>query len=234
MKHASHRIRQVIGVGAATAALAGVSYVGTTWLRYGKESPGRGCRDSLLGRFLPEYEVREYHQTKVAAPADLTFAVARELDIQRSGLVTAIFKGRELLMGSESTKREQSKDFLSDVLALGWRVLAEEPGRELVMGAVTQPWNADVKFRGLAPEEFTAFDDPGYAKIAWTMAVEPTGPHSSIFRTETRVVTTDPESRRRFRRYWSVVSPGVVMIRYEMLRLVRREASRRFRAAHSN
>ena len=130
---------------------------------------------------IARYEVREYHETKVAAPADLTFVVARELDMQRSGLVRAIFRGRELLMGLEPTKREQSKDFLSEVLALGWRVLAEEPGRELVMGAVTQPWNADVEFRGLTSEEFTAFSDPGYAKIAWTMAVEPAGPDSSIF-----------------------------------------------------
>jgi hypothetical protein len=30
-------------------------------------------------------------------------------------------------------------------------------------------------------------------------------------------------------RYWSLVSPGVVLIRYEMLRLVRREAAGRFR-----
>lgn len=125
-------------------------------------------------------------------------------------------------------------DLLSEVLALGWRVLAEEPGRELVMGAVTQPWKADVEFRGLAPEQFAAFNDPGYAKIVWTLNVEPTGPDSSIFRTETRVLTTDAESRRRFRRYWSLVSPGVILIRYEMLRLIRREAGRRFRVAHSN
>jgi hypothetical protein len=233
VKRVAHRLRQVMGVGAATAALAGVSYVGTTWLRYGKETSRGGRRDPLLDRFMPTYEVREHHQTKVAAPAEVTFAVARELDMQRSGLVRAIFRGRELLLGSEPTKRERPKDFLSEVIALGWRVLAEEPGRELVMGAVTQPWEVNVQFRGLAPEEFVAFNDPGYAKIAWTMAVDPTGPDTSIFGTETRVTTTDLESRRRFRRYWSVVSPGVVLIRYEVLRLVRREAARRLGAAHS-
>jgi hypothetical protein len=233
MGKATHRISGVIGGAAAAAVLAGVGYVGTTWLRYGKEGSKRGRPDPLLDRFLPTYEVREYHQTKVPAPAELTFAVARELDTQGSGLVRAIFRGRELLMGSEPSKRQrQPQALLSEVLALGWRVMAEEPGRELVMGAVTQPWNADVQFRGLAPEEFAAFNDPGYAKIAWTMAVEPTGPGTSMFRTETRVITTDPESRRRFRRYWAIVSPGVVLIRYEMLRLVRREAGRRFAAEH--
>lgn len=187
--------------------------------------------DPLLDRFMPSYEVREYHQTRVRAPAALTFSVARELDMQMSPLVRAIFKGRELLMGSDPGGRRQPRAFLSEVLALGWRILAEEPGRELVMGAVTQPWKADVQFRGLPPEEFAAYNKPGYAKIAWTMAADPTGPDASIFRTETKVVTTDPESRRRFRRYWSLVSPGVVLIRYEMLRLVRREARRRVEAA---
>jgi hypothetical protein len=219
------------GVGAAAAVLAGAGYMGANWLRYGKQRSKPGRPDPLLDRFMPAYEVREYHQTRVPAPAELTFSVARELDIQGSGLVRAIFRGRELLMGARPSTREPEQSLLSEVLALGWRLLAEEPGRELVMGAVTQPWQADVQFRGLAPEEFAEFNEPGYAKIAWTMAVEPTGPDTSIFRTETRVITTDPESRRRFRRYWSMVSPGVGLIRYQMLRLVRRETARRFRPA---
>jgi len=217
----------VISAGAAAAVLAGAGYVGTTWLRYGRTSAERGSSDPLLDRFMPTYEVREYHQTRVRAPAELTFSTARELDMQGSALIRAIFRGRELLMGADPGERKPSQSLLSEVLALGWRVLEEEPGRELVMGAVTQPWKADVEFRGLAPEEFAAFDEPGYAKIVWTMAVEPTGPDTSNFRTETRVITTDPGSRQRFRRYWSLVSPGVVLIRYEMLRLVRREAAGR-------
>ena len=226
---ATDRMGSAVSIGTAAAVLAGVGYVGMNWLRYGKGRSKRGRPDPLLDRFMPGYEVQEYHQTKVWAPAELTFSTARELDMHGSSLVRVLFRGRELLMGSDPGERKQSRSLLSEVLALGWRVLAEEPGRELVMGAVTQPWKADVEFRGLATQEFAAFDEPGYAKIAWTLAVEPTGPATSIFRTETRVITTDPQSRRRFRRYWSLVSPGVVLIRYEMLRLVRREAAGRFR-----
>jgi hypothetical protein len=128
-------------------------------------------------------------------------------------------------MGATRVAREP-QSFISEVKSLGWRVLAEEPGRHLVMGAVTQPWKADVQFRGLPPEEFLAFNEPGYAKIAWTLTVEPTNPTASVFRTQTRVTTTDAESRKRFRWYWTLVSPGVLVIRREMLRLVRREAER--------
>ena len=40
------------------------------------------------------------------------------------------------------------------------------------------------------------------------------------------MVTTDAESRRRFRRYWALVSPGMNLIRREMLRLIKRRAER--------
>jgi hypothetical protein len=133
-------------------------------------------------------------------------------------------------MGSPRTRDEApSRPFLEEVLSLGWRILAEEPGREIVLGAVTQPWRADVVFRGIPPEEFAAFDEPGYVKIAWNLAASPVGPRESVFQTETRVATTDPSARARFRRYWLVVSPGILLIRRETLRMVKREAERRVR-----
>ena len=228
-KDRRYRTGRVIGAAAATVALLGLGYVGVTWWRYGRHTSS-GHPDPLLDRLMPTYEVREQHEIKVAAPAQVTDAVARELNLRGSALVRAIFRGRELVMGSNPTRREQQQNFLTEVLDLGWRVLADEPGRELVVGAVTQPWEANVVFRGLAPEEFAAFAEPGYAKIVWTLAVEPTAGDRSIFRTETRVATTDPESRERFRRYWSFLSPGILLIRYEILRLIRGEAERRFRA----
>ena len=227
MRLTAHRTRDLFGAGAATAALVGIGYFGLTWLRYGKKTTGDVRPDPLLDLFMPVYEVREFHQTRVPAPAEAAFDIATGLDMQRSGMVRAIFKGRELLMSADSGGQRKPQAFLSEVMALGWRILDEKPGRKLVMGAVTQPWEANVAFRGLDPEAFAAFQDPGYAKIVWTLESEPTGSNSSIFRTETRVVTTDLESRRRFRRYWSMVSPGVVLIRHEMLRLVRQEAGRR-------
>jgi hypothetical protein len=202
--------------------------MGITWYRYGKVARHRR-RDPLVDRFIPKYEVREVHQTEVDAPAEITYRTAQELDVHRSTIVRAIFTGRELLMGVEHVKREAHPGLLAEVLALGWRILVEEPGRELVIGAVTQPWKPDVEFRGLEPEEFADFAEPGYAKIVWTLGADPLGNSRSIFRTETRVATTDVEARKRFRRYWSVFSPGILLVRYEMLRLVKQEAERRAR-----
>jgi len=98
------------------------------------------------------------------------------------------------------------------------------------MGAVTRPWEADVHFRSLPPDEFARFDAAGYAKIVWNLAAAPLDAEHSLFSTETRVVTTDAVSRERFRRYWTLLSPGIVLIRRLSLRLVRADAEQRYRA----
>jgi hypothetical protein len=192
--------------------------------------PKRSGPPTLLDRFLPEYEVLERHQTRVAAPAEITYSAAREMSLMGSRVVRAIFRGRELLMRSAATEQRPTQSLIDEVLSIGWGVLAEESGREIVLGAVTQPWKSDVKFRALPPDEFAEFNEPGFAKIAWTMRAEPSGPAVSRFYTETRVATTDADARSRFRRYWTMVSPGVRLIRRESLRLVRADAEQRYRA----
>ena len=102
--------------------------------------------------------------------------------------------------------------------------------REFVVGAITKPWEANPIFRGLAPDEFTKFEKPGYVKIAWTLRADAVGNVESVFRTETRAIATDVEARRKFRRYWSFFSPGITAIRSVMLPAVKAEAVRRFRA----
>ncbi len=226
-------IRRILGYGSAAAAAAAVSYatyVAVTWARYGLVHSDRFPRDDLLDQFLPCPEVDECHRIQVSAPAAATFAVAHELDIQHSPLVRGIFMLRTLpsLIRGEPLA-DTSRGLLAETLAIGWGVLAEVPDREIVVGAVTQPWEPVVTFQPLPPEEFAAFDEPGYAKIVWTLAAEPLGPNESMFITRTRVATTDSMARERFRRYWAVLSLGILIIRYEGLRLVKAEAERRMR-----
>ena len=219
------------GVGLAAASYA--AYAATTWFRYGHvtHQAGGGDADALLDTFMPTYDVAERHQVRIAAPAATTLEAATEMDLQRSATVRGIFKAREWIMRSHPTRDQETRAFLPQMRAIGWGVLAEVPGRELVMGAVTQPWMADVVFRPLPPEEFAAFHEPDYVKIAWTLRADSLGATESIFRTETRVLATDPTARAKFRRYWSSVSPGIIVIRWMSLGLVKAEAERRARAA---
>ena len=213
--------------GIAAAALGWLGYAALTWKEYGSVRRPRHA-DTLLDRYMPSYEVAEQHDVTVAAPASTTYDVLRAMDPLASPLVRAIFRGRELLLGAEHATPHEPQSIVEQTISLGWRVLVEEPGREIVVGAVTKPWEANVVFRGLPPDEFVDFDEPGYVKIAWTLAVEGIGPERSVAWTETRVTTTDAEARKRFRRYWAVFSPGILAIRHAGLRRVRIDAERRF------
>jgi hypothetical protein len=143
-------------------------------------------------------------------------------------LIHADFRARELIMGS-SKGATLPRGLRATTEALGWGVLAEVPGREVVMGAVTRPWEANVTFRALPPGEFAAFDEPGFVKIAWTLRADPVDARTSIFCTETRAVATDAAARARFGRYWSWASPGMALIRRLSRRPLKREAERRAR-----
>jgi hypothetical protein len=233
MNRTAKRLGTIAAGGMAATALGWAGYAATAWLRYGRETK-RGAHATLLDRFMPRFEVAERHETTVAAPATITWEAAREMDIQRSRVVRALFRGREILMRSgarENGKAVEPGPLVSQALALGWGVLAEDAGREIVMGAVTQPWAADPRFERLPPDEFAAFDEPGYVKIAWNLSVEAIDGERSVFRTETRVATTDAGARRRFRRYWAVFSPGILLIRRQSLGIVKAEAERRLREA---
>jgi hypothetical protein len=157
----------------------------------------------------------------------MTLAAAREQDLFGLPFVRAIFKAREIVLGATPDNRTQPRGLVATVQALGWGILAEGPDRELVAGAVTQPWEANVTFHALPPEQFAAFSQPGFVKIVWTLRADPLGEESSIFRTETRAIATDATARARFRRYWAFVSPGIALIRRLSLQPLKRDAERR-------
>jgi len=219
------------GGGRRGGILAYGAWSAVAWARYGHPRPERHPHDELLDRFIPDPEVDEYHQFKVGAPAAITLAVAKGMDLQASPIIKGIFWLRAVpaLLRGEPFRRQGPRGLLEETLALGFGVLAEIPDREIVVGTYTQPWHQQVTFHPLPPEQFAAFDEPGYVKILYTLAAEPLGPDRSSFATRTRVVSTDPESRRRFRRYWAPMSAGIILIRYLSLPMVKREAERRAR-----
>jgi hypothetical protein len=151
------------------------------------------------------------------------------MELSQLPLVRAIFKAREVILGTMPDRQPRPRGIVDETRALGWVVLREIPDREIVMGAVTKPWEANVVFRSIPPDDFASFSEPGYVKIAWTLRADPMSDASSTFRTETRAVATDLEARRRFRRYWSFLSPGINLIRWLSLAPLKGEAERRAR-----
>ncbi len=184
-----------------------------------------------LDRFLPRPDVRERHEIRVHAPPALVLDTARQLDPESIPAVRAIFAARAWVLGSRRP-RPAPAGLVEMTRRLGWGVLDEEEGRYFCAGAVCRPWLADVDFRPLPPADFAAYADPGCVKIAWTLEADPAQSGWTRFATETRAVATDEPSRKKFRRYWRIASPGILLIRKLLMPAIRREAERRSRAAH--
>lgn len=235
---ATTTMRAAAGGVAGAAALAVLGYAawaGTSWARFGHATRARTSEDedTLLDGLMPLYDIVERHHVRVAAPAEVTLGVARDMNVFDSPVVRAILKGRELMLGSSPRPEGVAlpPGLVPAALRLGWGVLSDAAGREIVLGAVTRPWEPDPVFRDLLPRDFAAFAEPGYVKIVWTLRADPREDGTCVFRTETRAVATDVDARAKFRRYWALVSPGVSVIRRMMLEPVRIEAERRARVA---
>jgi hypothetical protein len=179
-------------------------------------------RAVLIDDFLPEFDVVERHRIRVRASAERAYEAVRALDLGRSPVVMALFAVRGLLRRG----RRPGSFTLEDAGRLGFVVLDEEPGVEIVLGVVGRFWQARGGIRRVDPGAFEAFAEPGFAKGAMTFLVDPDGPDASMVHTETRVLCTDPESRRKFLRYWRVIGPFSGLIRRESLRLIKRHAER--------
>lgn len=117
---------------------------------------------------------------------------------------------------------------LEAFLRNGFLLLGERRGEEVVVGAVGRFWQVSgaqgVRPIG-SPEEFKAFDEPGWARAVTNFFVRPDGTGSRVS-TETRVAGTDAEATRMFRRYWRVIAPGSAAIRRSWLAAIRRRAER--------
>jgi hypothetical protein len=185
--------------------------------------------ESAAAPFIPRPYVRDRHEIVIGAPADLVFFDATRIDVRSLTLVRMIFRIRGWLMRDTFEPPAKPLGIVADTMVLGWGLLAHTPCRAIVMGAAARPWTRNVTFRTIPREEFVSFAEPDYVKIVWTLEADPIGPARTRFRTETRVEPTDAAARRKFFWYWLAFGVGIRVIRWSMLRALRRKALRHHR-----
>lgn len=174
----------------------------------------------LLDRYLPTYDATQRRHAVVDADAETTYEAILTADLMRSGRLVAALGGLRVLparigarlRGVEKPPAPESMTF-ADVAETDWVRLAERPGEELVLGAVGALWKPVIEWREIDPDEFERFEEPGYAKLAIGLSVRSYGEDRSLLTYEARTRATDPDSRRRFLRYWRLIGPfaGYVM-----------------------
>ena len=171
---------------------------------------------ALIDAVLPRWDVRERHDTDVAAPPDVAWAAVQAVTLRELPLTCALMSIRSLGRAARLDRRFlDAAEFLTPL---------REARHDKVVGLIGCPWQLRpeiVPFTGA--DEFTAFDRPGYVRAATDLRVEPAARGSRVT-TETRILATDAAARRRFKRYWRVVGLGSGLIRRDLLRAVRRRA----------
>lgn len=178
----------------------------------------------LIDQFMPAFDVAERHGIEIRAPAERAYAGIRSVDLTRSFVIRSLFALRgfpAVYAGRGAGRRGLTLD---DFLRSGFVVLAEEPGVEIVLGVIGRFWRPTGGLVRFAPDEFTAFKQPGYAKAVWNFRVHPAGEGRVQVDKQTRVQATDEKSLKSFKRYWRVIGPCSGVIRSHMLRLVKAEA----------
>jgi len=192
----------------------------------------------LIDQFLPTYDVGVVHADVFRAAPAQCYLVASELDLFQTPLIRTLIGIRGLpqrvasrLRGRGTTTMPEAsrRTFrFKDMVDLGWISLGETPGVEMVLGQVGRPWKGVAVSTQVptTPAQFRTFGEPGFAKIATSLRVDPYGNDSSIVTMETRVAITDDTSRRRFRGYWLVIGPFSSLIRRMALRLLATELRR--------
>jgi hypothetical protein len=166
----------------------------------------------LIESAMPTFDAILAEHAIVAADPSTTFEAARTLDLLtvHSPLVAASIWIRALPARWVGRAAPPLPHLVVATGGLpGWLVLGERPGREIAFGAVGRFWRPVIEWCNVPPGEFSGFSERGWGKIAANFSVTPYGERSTLLTYECRTVTTDPESRRRFLRYWRFIRPFV-------------------------
>ncbi len=179
-----------------------------------------------LDQFVPVYQFNEVHSIRVVAPKDQVYGATKGVtagEIQYFRTLTWLRRlGRP---GPESIlNAPQQMPLLEVATKTGFLLLAEEPGREIVVGTLVMAPHGWRPKKGAMPEDLKTLREPGFAIAAMNFLVEDSGPGTCTVTTETRVYATDASARRRFATYWRVIYPGSALIRRMWLRAVKRRA----------
>ena len=182
----------------------------------------------LIESVMPDADAVIAVHTIVAADPATTYQCAHELDFLtvRTPVLTAAMWLRglpERLRGKATPAPPRLR--LDDIGAMpGWLPIGERPGVEIAFGAVGRFWRPVIDWLPVPPEEFANFNAPGWGKIAANFSVTGYGEQHTLLSYQCRTVTTDPDSRRRFRRYWWLIKPFVAHIMRATVATVKADA----------
>jgi hypothetical protein len=186
----------------------------------------------LIEEFMPRWEARERHQIRIQAAPEQVFRALRTVELGGHPLVRALLLLRALPPALTRSGLRELRARTAEPLTLatfearGFRILAEDPPHELLIGLEGAFWKPGGDLRPVDPVSFRAPIPASIARAAWNFHTVPQGAENCVLHTETRILTGGASARRRFRLYWLLIRPASGLIRRLMLRAIRAEAER--------
>jgi hypothetical protein len=185
---------------------------------------------TALDALLPEAEFRDTCSRRVQAPPAIVLRALREVTVADMPAATAIAEVRYLparLLGRVPPSTPDAPFF--DLLLSergGYRTLAEDPGREVVIGTVGRLHDlVDQELtRPESAEAFRQFAAPVHEKLGMSLRVEDVDATGCTLVLEHRTQAVDTRARRLFSLYWIVIKPGGAFMSQLLLRAVQRRA----------
>jgi hypothetical protein len=188
----------------------------------------------LIEKYAPTADASELHQIEIEADVQSVYQSLWSADLAGSAIIKTLMGLRTLpalLLHSSSLHLKQSGRrrtiTMQGLIDSGFAKLAEDPGRELVLGIAGRFWRPT---GNVSPFDETNFNGPvpvGLARAVWNFHLQQSDPGRTILSTETRVICGDAASRAKFRVYWLFVQPFSGLIRRLMLNSVKRECEHR-------
>lgn len=175
---------------------------------------------ALAEAFLPTYDVSDSVARVIDEGRDACWHALLDVDLLQLGReaplvgILAALRGApemfaHLLSGQRPVKPPESMR-LRELPSIpmsegGWLLLGERPGEELALGLVGKFWRPVIEYARISsPEEFLAFEEPGFAKTVYDLSVTRLSENRTLLSGLMRTATTDGHSRRWFRRYWTL------------------------------
>lgn len=174
----------------------------------------------LLDRWLATGQFQERHSILIDAGGEDIYDALMALDLARSPFIGPLFALRQLPARLVSGGRAPRIGLAMEQFLASFIPLQFDRPEGFVVGAVGQFWRSSGGMMAVDPGEFAGGSWPGYAKLAMSFEIAPTGELVTM----TRVDCPDAPTLRRFRPYWWLIRPASGLIRREMLRLTRSAA----------
>lgn len=179
----------------------------------------------LIDSFAPNPDASEIHKLEIGASCEAVYRALWTTNLGNSATVKGLMFLRSLpsfMLKPECRLQARRKITLQTLIEAGFGRVAEEPGREILLGITGRFWRPTGNTLPFKQEDFNGAVPAGLARAVWNFHVQEVAANRTLLSTETRITCGDKRSRMKFRAYWLLVRPFSGLIRLVMLRAIRR------------